>query len=103
MNNISARPALEPRLGSGMVLYTASKAAVAAITQSLAEEIAKEGIWVNAVAPSIIDTPTNRAAMPDGDFDDWPKPQDIARLIINLLSPSQHTVRGAVIPMYGMN
>ena len=61
--NIAARPALEPRSGAGMVLYTAAKAAVVAITQSLAEEVAAEAIWVNAVAPSILDTAANRAAM----------------------------------------
>src|SRR5262249_52503781 len=65
--NVSARPALEPRLGAGMVGYTASKSAVAALTQSLAQELTDEQIWVNAVAPSILDTPANRTAMPDAD------------------------------------
>src|SRR4051794_18656491 len=61
--NVAARPALEPRLGAGMVAYTASKAAVAAMTQAMAEETVAEEIWINAVAPSILDTPANRAAM----------------------------------------
>src|SRR5208337_5540750 len=69
--NVSARPALEPRLGAGMVAYTASKSAVAALTQALAQETAGEEIWVNAVAPSILDTPANRAAMADADFTKW--------------------------------
>ena len=64
--NVAARPALEWRSGAGMVAYTASKAAVAALTVALAEEVAKDGILVNAVAPSIMDTPANRAAMPEG-------------------------------------
>jgi len=62
--NVAARPGLEWRTGAGMAAYAASKAAVAALTVALAEEVAKDGILVNAVAPSIMDTPTNRAAMP---------------------------------------
>src|SRR5215470_19402737 len=61
--NVAARPALEWRSGAGMAAYTASKAAVAALTVALAEEVAKDGILVNAVAPSILDTAANRAAM----------------------------------------
>ena len=65
--NVAARPGLEPRLGSGMVAYATAKAAVAAMTEALAQETASEEIWINAVAPSILDTPANRAAMPDAD------------------------------------
>src|ERR1700738_1896324 len=68
--NVSARPAIEPRLGAGMTAYTASKSAVAALTQSLAQELTDEQIWVNAVAPSILDTPANRMAMPDARAED---------------------------------
>jgi NAD(P)-dependent dehydrogenase (short-subunit alcohol dehydrogenase family) len=99
--NVAARPALEPRLGAGMIPYTASKAAVAALTQALAEEVTKEEIWVNAVAPSILDTPANRAAMPDADHRGWVKPADIAALIAFLASPANRVTRGAVIPVYG--
>lgn len=99
--NVAARPALEPRLGAGMVAYTAAKAAVAAITQSLAEELAGENIWVNAVAPSILDTPANRAAMPDADYSAWPKLDDVAETIAFLASPDNRTTRGGVIPVYG--
>lgn len=99
--NMAARPALEPRHGAGMVAYTASKAAVAAITQSLAEEVAAEGICVNAVAPSILDTPVNRAAMPDADFDAWPKVEDVAAVIAFLASPANRVARGGVVPAYG--
>ena len=99
--NVAARPALEPRLGAGMVAYTAAKAAVAAITQSLAEELAGEQIWVNAVAPSILDTPANRAAMPDADHSTWPKLDDVAETIAFLASPDNRTTRGGVIPVSG--
>jgi len=99
--NVSARPALEPRLGAGMVAYTASKSAVAALTHALAQETVDEQIWVNAVAPSILDTPANRAAMPDANFSRWVAPADIAELIVFLASPANRVTRGAVIPVYG--
>ncbi|MDX1670874.1 MAG: SDR family NAD(P)-dependent oxidoreductase [Balneolaceae bacterium] len=99
--NIASRPALEPRQGGGMTSYTASKAAVAALTESLAAELAEEQILVNAVAPSIIDTPANRKAMPDADFEQWPKGEEIATLIAYLASKKNYVVRGAVIPAYG--
>ena len=66
--NVAARHALEWRGGAGLVAYTASKAAVSALTVALSEEVAKQDILVNAVAPSIMDTPTNRAAMPKADY-----------------------------------
>ncbi len=87
--------------GSAMVAYAASKAAVAALTQALAEELASEGIWVNAIAPSIIDTPANRAAMPTADHDRWPKPAEIAETIAFLAAPENVTTRGAVVSVYG--
>jgi NAD(P)-dependent dehydrogenase (short-subunit alcohol dehydrogenase family) len=99
--NVSARPALEPRLGAGMVAYTASKSAVAALTQALAQETTDEQIWVNAVAPSILDTPANREAMPDANFSRWVSPAHIAELIVFLASPANRATRGAVIPVYG--
>ena len=99
--NIAARPALEPRQGANMSAYTASKAAVAALTQSLAEELAEDEIYLNAIAPSIIDTPPNRQAMPDADFDAWPKPEEIATQILYLISPQNHVTRGGIIPVYG--
>ena len=99
--NIAARPALEPRLGAGMVAYTASKSAVAALTQALAQELANEEIWVNAVAPSVIDTPANRAAMPDADHQRWVAPADLAEIVVFLASPANRVTRGAVIPVYG--
>ena len=99
--NIAARPGLEPRSGAGMAPYAASKAAVAAFTQSLAAEVAGRDILVNAVAPSIIDTPANRAAMPKADHTAWPKPEEIAATILFLASPDNKVTTGAVIPVPG--
>ena len=99
--NIAARPGLEPRLGAGMAAYAASKAAVAAFTQALAAEVAGRGILVNAVAPSIIDTPANRAAMPKADHAAWPKPEEIAATIAFLASPDNKVTTGGVVPVPG--
>lgn len=97
--NVIARPALSPT--GGMVAYAASKAAVASITQSLAAELVGEGLWVNAVAPSIMDTPANRAAMPGADFERWPKVSEVALAIAGLASPANHLTSGALVPVYG--
>ena len=99
--NVAARPALEPRLGAGMIAYTASKSAVAALTQALAQETTEEQIWVNAVAPSVLDTPANRAAMQDADYSRWVAPADLAEIIVFLASPANRVTRGAVVPVYG--
>ena len=99
--NVAARPALEPRSGAGMAAYTASKAAVAALTAALAEEVAKDGILVNAVAPSILDTSANRAAMPKADFAAWPKVEEVAATIAFLASPENKVTRGGIVPVYG--
>jgi NAD(P)-dependent dehydrogenase (short-subunit alcohol dehydrogenase family) len=99
--NVAARPALEWRSGSGMAAYTASKAAVAALTAALAEEVAKAGILVNAVAPSIMDTRANRAAMPTADHAAWPKVEEVAASILFLASPANKVTRGAIVPVYG--
>jgi NAD(P)-dependent dehydrogenase (short-subunit alcohol dehydrogenase family) len=99
--NIAARPALEWRAGAGMVAYTASKAAVAALTVALAEEVAKSGILVNAVAPSIMDTAVNRKDMPKADHAQWPKVEEVAATILFLASPDNKVTRGAIVPVYG--
>jgi len=99
--NVAARPALEWRGGAGMAAYAASKAAVAALTVALAEEVAKDNILVNAVAPSILDTPANRAAMPKADHAVWPKVEEVAQTILFLASPANKVTRGAVVPVYG--
>jgi NAD(P)-dependent dehydrogenase (short-subunit alcohol dehydrogenase family) len=99
--NVAARPALEWRIGAGMVAYAASKAAVAAMTVALAEEVAKDGILVNAIAPSIMDTQANRQAMPDADHAAWPKVEEVAATILFLASPDNRVTRGAIVPVYG--
>ena len=99
--NVSARAGVEWRSGAGMVAYTASKAAVAALTAALAEEVAKDGILVNAVAPSIMDTPANRASMPKADYSLWPKVEEVAATILFLASPENRVTRGAIVPVYG--
>jgi len=99
--NVAARPAIEWRTGAGMAAYTASKAAVAALTVALAEEVAKQGILVNAVAPSILDTPENRASMPKANHAAWPKVEEVAATILFLASPENRVTRGAIVPVYG--
>jgi NAD(P)-dependent dehydrogenase (short-subunit alcohol dehydrogenase family) len=99
--NVAARPALEWRSGAGMTAYTVAKAGVAALTVALAEEVAKDGILVNAVAPSIMDTPANRKAMPKSNFDAWPKVEEVAAMILFLASPDNRVTRGAIVPVYG--
>jgi NAD(P)-dependent dehydrogenase (short-subunit alcohol dehydrogenase family) len=99
--NVAARPGIEPRLGAGMAPYAASKAAVAAFTQALAAEVAGRGILVNAIAPSIIDTPANRAAMPKADHAAWPKPDEIAATIQFLASADNKVTTGAVVSVPG--
>jgi NAD(P)-dependent dehydrogenase (short-subunit alcohol dehydrogenase family) len=97
--NVAARPALTS--GPGMVAYTASKAAVASITTSLAAEVVEERILVNAIVPSIIDTPANRASMPKADHGKWPKAQELAEAIAFLSSPANALTTGAMLPVYG--
>jgi NAD(P)-dependent dehydrogenase (short-subunit alcohol dehydrogenase family) len=99
--NVAARAGLEWRSGAGMTAYTATKAAVAAFTVALAEEVARDGIWVNAVAPSIMDTPANRQAMPKADYALWPKVEEVTATIVFLASPGNRVTRGAVVPVYG--
>ena len=99
--NVAARPGLEWRTGAGMTAYTAGKAGVAALTAALAEEVAKDNILVNAVAPSIMDTPVNRQAIPKADYALWPKVEEVAATIAFLASPENLVTRGAIVPVYG--
>ena len=97
--NIGARPAILPT--GGMIAYTTAKAGVTSLTQSLAEEVKGENILVNAVLPSLMDTKANRAAMPDADFDTWPKVEEVAEAIAFLASPANALTNGALVPVYG--
>jgi NAD(P)-dependent dehydrogenase (short-subunit alcohol dehydrogenase family) len=99
--NVAARQALEPRLGASLTAYAAAKAGIAAFTAALGEEVAKEGILVNAVAPSTMDTPANRLSMPKADFNAWPKVEEVAMTILFLAAPENAVTRGAVVPVYG--
>src|SRR5206468_9529944 len=83
--NVASKPAVNP--AAGLCAYAASKAAVTNLTLGLAEELAAERIWVNAVLPSIMDTPANRAAMPKADFSLWPKVSEVAATIVFLAAP----------------
>lgn len=97
--NVAARIVEQP--GPGMTAYVIAKAGVAALTRALAEEVRGDGILVNAILPSIIDTPANRAAMPKAATDRWPKPDEIARAILWLASPENRLTSGALVPVYG--
>jgi NAD(P)-dependent dehydrogenase (short-subunit alcohol dehydrogenase family) len=97
--NVSSRAAFVPAGGS--IAYSAAKAAVNLLTATLAEEVKGDGILVNAIAPSIIDTPANRAAMPRAPHDRWPRPDQLARTILWLVSPENTLTTGAIIPVYG--
>ncbi|QJP09463.1 SDR family NAD(P)-dependent oxidoreductase [Pseudomonas multiresinivorans] len=89
------------RAGFGMGAYTASKAGVLRLTESLAEELKDQGVTVNAVLPSIIDTPQNRAAMPEADFGRWVTAEQLAGVILFLLGDAAAAITGAGIPVSG--
>jgi NAD(P)-dependent dehydrogenase (short-subunit alcohol dehydrogenase family) len=86
---------------TGMAAYSSSKAGVARLTESLADELKDRGITVNAVLPSIIDTPANRRDMPTADFARWVEPRQIADVVAFLLSPQADAVTGALLPVPG--
>lgn len=96
---VGTRAAIQPF--SGAAGYVSSKAAVIAFSQAVAVEYRAEGIRCNAILPSVIDTPANRASMPDADFDRWVKPAEIAAVIVHLLSDDSSPISGAAIPVYG--
>jgi NAD(P)-dependent dehydrogenase (short-subunit alcohol dehydrogenase family) len=97
--NVASKSAFEH--GAGNAAYAASKAAAVAMIDSLAEELKGTGVRANSILPSIIDTEANRKAMPGADFARWPKPQDIAQVILFLCSDAAKVIHGAAIPVYG--
>jgi NAD(P)-dependent dehydrogenase (short-subunit alcohol dehydrogenase family) len=97
--NIASKAALDH--AAGAAAYVASKAAAVAMMDSLAADLKGTGVRVNSVLPSIIDTEVNRKAMPSADFAQWPKPEDIARVILFLCSDEAKLIHGAAVPVYG--
>jgi NAD(P)-dependent dehydrogenase (short-subunit alcohol dehydrogenase family) len=97
--NVASKAAVDH--AAGAAAYAASKSAAVALLDSLAADLKGSGVRVNTVLPSIIDTAANRKAMPAEDFSKWPKPEDIARVILFLCSDDAKVIHGAAIPVYG--
>jgi NAD(P)-dependent dehydrogenase (short-subunit alcohol dehydrogenase family) len=97
--NIASKAAVDHAAGAGA--YAASKAAALALFDCLAQDVKGSGVRVNSVLPSIIDTEPNRKAMPNADFSRWPKPEEIAQVILFLCSAEAKLIHGAAIPVYG--
>jgi len=97
--NVASRAAFDHAAGAGA--YAASKAAAVALMDSLAADLRGKGVRVNSVVPSIFDTEANRRAMPTADFGQWPKPEEIARVILFLSSDEARLIHGASVPVYG--
>jgi len=97
--NVASKAGIEPTPGAAA--YAASKAAAIALIESLAADLKGTGVRANSVLPSVIDTEANRKAMPRADFAKWPKPEEIARVILFLCSDAAALVHGAAIPVYG--
>ena len=97
--NVAAKAAFDH--AAGAAAYAASKSAAVALLDSLAADLKGSGVRVNTILPSIIDTEVNRKAMPAADFSKWPKPEEIARVILFLCSDDAKVIHGAAIPVYG--
>ncbi len=97
--NVAAKAAFDH--AAGAAAYAASKAAAVALMDCLAADLTGSGVRVNSILPSIIDTEANRKAMPDANFATWPKPEDIARVILFLCSDDAKLIHGAAVPVYG--
>lgn len=97
--NIASKAALDHAAGGSA--YSASKAAAVALIDCLAQDLKGTGVRVNSILPSIIDTEANRKAMPGSNFAKWPKPEDIAKVILFLCGPDAVLIHGANIPVYG--
>ena len=97
--NVASKAAVDH--AAGAAAYAASKAAAVAMIDSLAADLKGTGVRANSILPSIIDTEENRKAMPNANFAKWPKPEDIARVILFLCSDDAKVVQGAAVPVYG--
>ncbi len=98
--NISSRSAVQP--SPKAAAYAAAKAGVIALTEAQAQELRDYQITVNAILPSIVDTPANRQAMPRADYSRWPKGREVASVILFLASDEAKLINGAAIPVYGL-
>ncbi len=96
---VSSRAAI--KVFPGISAYAAAKAGILTFTETLASEVLKDNITVNAILPSVIDTPANRKAMPGADYSVWVKPEEIARVLLFLCSEASNEISGAAIPVYG--
>jgi len=97
--NVASKAAVDHAPGASA--YAASKAAAVAMIDSLAADLKGTGVRANSILPSIIDTAANRKAMPNADFSKWPKPEEIARVILFLCCEDANLIQGAAIPVYG--
>lgn len=97
--NVASKAAFDH--GAGAAAYAASKAAAVAMIHSLAADVKGRGVRVNSVVPSIFDTEENRKAMPGADFSRWPKPEEIAEVVLFLCSDEARLIHGASVPVYG--
>jgi len=97
--SVASKSAVDHAAGAGA--YVGSKAAAVAMMDSLAADLKGTGVRVNSILPSIIDTEANRKAIPNADFAQWPKPEDIARVILFLCSEDAKLIHGAAVPVYG--
>src|SRR5262249_48657613 len=97
--NLSSRSAFRGKANAAA--YAVAKSAVITLTEAQAEELQQTGVTVNALVPSVIDTPANRRGMPNASFDRWPKPEQIARVLLFLASDDSALINGAAIPVYG--
>jgi NAD(P)-dependent dehydrogenase (short-subunit alcohol dehydrogenase family) len=97
--NVASKAAVDH--AAGAAAYAASKAAAAAMIDCLAADLKGTGVRANSILPCIIDTPANRKAMPKADFAKWPKPEEIARVILFLCGDEAKLIQGAAVPVYG--
>ena len=97
--NVASRAAVDH--AAGAAAYAASKAAAVAMMDSLAADLHGTGVRANSILPSIFDTAANRKAMPKADFAKWPKPEEIAKVVLFLCSDDAKLINGAAIPVYG--
>jgi len=97
--NVASKAAVDHAAGASA--YAASKAAAVAMIDSLSADLKGTGVRANSILPSIIDTPANRKAMPKADFAKWPKPEEIARVVLFLCGDDAKLIQGASVPVYG--